>query len=48
MHDTVRRATFLSGLAAATALPSALSAQALTKLRIAGTPDRLRAIYAPK
>lgn len=39
MHDTVRRATFLSSLAATAALPSALSAQTLTKLRVAGTPD---------
>ena len=36
----VRRSSFLSALGAMTALPSALSAQALAKIRIAGTPDQ--------
>src|SRR5580693_6101481 len=38
--EHVRRSTFMSALAAMTALPPALSAQALTKVRIAGTPDQ--------
>jgi NitT/TauT family transport system substrate-binding protein len=36
----MQRVAFLSSLAATAALPSALGAQALTKLRIAGTPDQ--------
>src|ERR1700735_4892435 len=39
-HVHVRRSSFLSAVGAITALPQALSAQALTKVRIAGTPDQ--------
>jgi NitT/TauT family transport system substrate-binding protein len=39
-HAHVRRSSFLSAVGALTALPRALSGQALTKVRIAGTPDQ--------
>jgi NitT/TauT family transport system substrate-binding protein len=38
--EHVRRSIFLSALAAMTALPSVVAGQALTKVRIAGTPDQ--------